>query len=307
MDVAFSVNAGTKYLQLVNEHTPVYVQCGYRMEDAVGVRRRRRQVHVAVSDGHGSVQLLPGRKVGGRECADHCVRLGLALSPMKPDNAELKFKRIQETHLNDAGPLLSYGQHTVTLRGNELLALTETNRLETVAHGATLSTLSVDTRAMTFHFANVGDSTGLLSRAGGYVPLGELHTRKNSAETRRVREAGARPVGNRWVDYEIAGHKYSSQITRSIGHFGNEAITQVPFTQYGDVQPGDRFVVATDGLWNHLSRGDVHRILLDANTAQNAVDALIERAIVNSDVNKRRDNIAVVCVFVPVRRRICGF
>ena len=165
-------------------------------------------------------------------------------------------------------------------------------------HGCTLSTLFIDATKMMFYFTNVGDTIGI--RISGitdeYMMLGELHTRRNKSETTRVKQNGGQAIGKRWFQYHIGKHTYSSQLSRSFGHVGNPAITQTPTVQKGPYVKGDKFLVATDGLWDYVSHKEAAQILRDSDTLRDVSQKLLQMTQVRSRPNKRKDNLTIVCV-----------
>ena len=78
-------------------------------------------------------------------------------------------------------------------------------------------------------------------------------------------------------------------ITRAIGVDQSLAIEQHSF----EVDPGDRFLLCTDGLYRELSAGQISTTMGDASSAEEAALALLESALAGA----ANDNITGVVIF----------
>jgi protein phosphatase len=129
--------------------------------------------------------------------------------------------------------------------------------------------------------ANVGDSRAYRSRGGAI----EVLTHDHSWVHEEVRQ-------NRMTLEEAAVHPRKNVLTRSIG------VDPVVDIELGetDLQPGDRFLLCSDGLWGEVSDADIAAVL-DSMDPEPAVRALVEMA------NRAGgpDNITVQIAVLPSR------
>lgn len=88
---------------------------------------------------------------------------------------------------------------------------------------------------------------------------------------------------------EAKAHPYSHVISRSIG----ASIKSDPELRICDHQPGDRFILCTDGLTNHVSDPEIQNALASSYEPAQAVKILIDLALQRGGT----DNVTVVCVF----------
>jgi protein phosphatase len=126
--------------------------------------------------------------------------------------------------------------------------------------------------------AQVGDSRIYRVRNGVGQQLTEDHTLLNyKLKQGLISEAEARTM------------KGKNVITRAVGHEDHVEVD----TREIDVQPGDRYLLCSDGLHGYLQAGEIERVLQSTTPAQ-APAAFVDLA------NDRggRDNITVVLVFV---------
>ena len=84
-------------------------------------------------------------------------------------------------------------------------------------------------------------------------------------------------------------HPYSHVISRSIG----AADSIEPEIRICDHQPGDRFLLCTDGLTNHLSDAEIQNALASSYEPAQAVRILRDLALQRGGT----DNITLVCLF----------
>ena len=130
-------------------------------------------------------------------------------------------------------------------------------------------------------FANVGDSRGYRSRGGRL----EVMTQDHSWVQEEVRQ-------NRLTLEEAAVHPRKNVLTRSIGV---DPVVEVDVTE-ADMEPGDRFLLCSDGLWGEVVDADIAAVL-DSQEPEQAARALIDMA------NRAGgpDNITVQIAVVPSR------
>src|SRR5262245_52365739 len=134
--------------------------------------------------------------------------------------------------------------------------------------------------------AHVGDSRAYRLRRRRLVRLTEDH----SWVRREVR-------GGRLRSFEASHHPRRSVLLSCLGA---EPVVEVDVSEV-PVEPGDRFLLCSDGLWNEVSDKEISRIVR-RNNAVEAVRALVDLA------NERggRDNITVQAAFLPSRANRVG-
>jgi serine/threonine protein phosphatase PrpC len=130
-------------------------------------------------------------------------------------------------------------------------------------------------------FANVGDSRGYRSRGGRL----EVMTQDHSWVHEEVRQ-------NRLTLEEAAVHPRKNVLTRSIGV---DPTVEVDVTEV-DMEPGDRLLLCSDGLWGEVADANIAGVL-DSQEPEQAVRALIDMA---NDAGGP-DNITVQIAVVPSR------
>lgn len=124
---------------------------------------------------------------------------------------------------------------------------------------------------------NIGDSRTYRLCGGGFTQISVDHS-----EVQELVEAG------RITPEEATVHPHRNVVTRALGTGGeNEAdFWLLP------MQDGDRMLVCSDGLTGELSDEDVLRILSTVEEPQDAVDALIQAALLSGG----RDNVTAIVV-----------
>lgn len=143
--------------------------------------------------------------------------------------------------------------------------------------GTTVSVLMVGKGQ--YVVAQVGDSRVYLLRDGALRQL----TKDHSYVQEQVDAGMLTPEQARY-------HPYSNVITRCVGAGGDVQ----PDTYVGEVRPGDRFLVASDGLTGMVDDRRLQQLLMARATPQRLVDALI------SEANGRGglDNITAIVVSI---------
>ena len=292
--VAALVDEGNKYTQQVTPSTPAYAASGVRMEDAHAIRKGvGDRLVIAVADGHGSIKLADGVFVGARECADAACSVATRMASSPGASSSQVFASCQAA----AEAQLRAHPHTMEDDG-VLRVLSHGGRPTVPACGATLS-VAVLRPGRPSSFAWVGDSVGLLVRAdGSHLPLGHPHSVSDPSERARMRAAGAR-VDGKYFEYRAHGSAMRIAIGRSIGHVGHSCIDSTPSVVTFVPQPGDRVVVATDGLWDVCTRSRAAALVSSAPTEAQACESLM--ALSRSSPSPR-DNSTVVCAFVDSPR-----
>lgn len=135
-----------------------------------------------------------------------------------------------------------------------------------------------------YRIAHVGDSRAYLLRDGELRRLTRDHT--------YVQEMVER---GRLTDEQARLHPRSSMLTRALGI---EAGVDVSLYE-GSARPGDRFLLATDGLTGLLPESDLRSFLADEDSPEELVADLVKAA----NAAGGTDNITVVVVDVSPFRR----
>lgn len=288
-------DVGDKYKQPVTPATPAYAAGGVRMEDAHASRRQGGTVVLCVADGHGSVKRGEGVFVGGRECADAACAAAVrhAERQAPPDvfaacqAAVVAALRAHENTTVDEGVL-----RMQTASGTSIVP----------ACGTTLSVAVLRPRRPST-FAWVGDSLGVLVRGNEVTPLGTPHTTESQEERRRMQAAGTKRDG-KYFEYRVDGSRMRIAVSRTLGHVGHPGLSQTPDTLRFTPLPGDRVLIATDGLWDVCTRERAGRIIAAAATEAEACDTLMKVATASPSP---RDNVTVACVFLtpPAEAACC--
>jgi serine/threonine protein phosphatase PrpC len=125
---------------------------------------------------------------------------------------------------------------------------------------------------------NVGDSRVYRQRGGMLAQLTVDHSL-----AQELVDSGA------LLPADVPDYRGRNVITRAVGADHSE-----PDHWLYPVQTGERLVLCSDGLSGELSDPAINRVLSAASTAQQAADALVERALTNGG----RDNVTVIVVDV---------
>lgn len=126
---------------------------------------------------------------------------------------------------------------------------------------------------------NVGDSRVYRLRAGQLEQLTEDHS-----------VVGELVRAGRLTEEEARAHPHRNVITRALGVEPHVE----PATSVVDVQVGDCFLVASDGLFNELGDTQIGDVLSTPGTVEHRARALLEAALLRG----ARDNVSVVVVAV---------
>lgn len=126
------------------------------------------------------------------------------------------------------------------------------------------------------YVCNLGDSRAYLVRRGLWVQLTQDHSIAAAlAETGQITEEEART------------HPMRNQLTRSLGQRPVK-----PHYEVAEMQPGDRLVLCSDGLWDMLSDDAIAAVV----TQQWAPEAAVEELIRLANQAGGYDNITVIVV-----------
>jgi serine/threonine protein phosphatase PrpC len=147
---------------------------------------------------------------------------------------------------------------------------------ETLGMGTTVTAM-VLCRDGTYRMGHIGDSRAYLMREGQMAQLSRDHTWVQ----REVDEGRLTPSAAR-------KHRYSHILTRALGAQPSDD----PELSGGELCPGDRLLLCSDGLTGMVTDRALGRILKDGGTPEERVQLMIDTA------NRRggRDNITAVII-----------
>ncbi len=163
-------------------------------------------------------------------------------------------------------------------RANEVVFNYARNRPDKAGDTGTTLTMALIQGSIAY-IANVGDSRTYLWSQGQLQPITEDHSLVASLVK----------VGQIQPD-EIYAHPQRNLIYRSLG--GKPTVEVDQFVQ--PLQPGDRLLLCSDGLWEMVRDPDIAAILRDAPSPAAACERLIEAA----NACGGEDNISAVVVWV---------
>jgi serine/threonine protein phosphatase PrpC len=168
-----------------------------------------------------------------------------------------------------ATDLLAHCEESIAGANRQLKRL---GRERGVIIGATLAALLV----YDGYYACIwsGDSRIYLVREGGIVQLSRDHT---EVQDLVVKGAITAEEARNWSG--------PGAITRAIGVYDDPGLELVS----GPIQPGDAFVICSDGLTNHVADGEI-RDFINGNLSQQACDGLVALALERGGI----DNVTVI-------------
>ncbi len=150
-----------------------------------------------------------------------------------------------------------------TQKANAAIFARSERELDKAGMGTTLTTLALAPGERSYRVAHVGDSRAYRLRADTLVQLTTDHT---------------------WVQQQIQlghlsptlarRHPFATIVTRALGIKGEVDVDVVR----GELQPGDVFLLCSDGLTGMLSDGDIGEIVASAPSPEQAVAALVDAA-----------------------------
>lgn len=150
-----------------------------------------------------------------------------------------------------------------TQRANAAIFERSERELDKAGMGTTLTTLALVPAERVCRLAHVGDSRAYRLRADTLVQLTTDHT---------------------WVQQQVQlgrlspnlarHHPFANIVTRALGIKGEVDVDVVR----GELQPGDVFLLCSDGLTGMLPDGEIGEILAAAATPEDAVAALVDAA-----------------------------
>jgi PPM family protein phosphatase len=183
-----------------------------------------------------------------------------AVLPGNADTGEPKIERLEKS--------IWSAHHKIIKAARE--------REELHGMGTTLSALVLaDNKAF---IAHIGDSRIYRFRNNSCERMTIDHT-KNQALI---------DTGQIQPDYEHNGH-CGHILTQALGGYGD---LDAVFTRVEDLQKGDRFLLCTDGLHDHVSDDEIRGILMEDSFPKTTCDKLVQAAIGKGG----HDNVTVIVI-----------
>ncbi len=146
---------------------------------------------------------------------------------------------------------------------------TQARKLSAGMIGATVAVVRFTEK--TAQVANVGDSKVFLLRNGALAQVSQDHTDKAFLDSQGIT-------------------KRKPQLTQHLGIEPSEMVIE-PYRVDIAFQPGDRFLLCSDGLTDMVQAEDIQRILTEAESMAKAVENLVQMAM---DAGGK-DNTTVIC------------
>lgn len=174
----------------------------------------------------------------------------------------------------------------------------------------------------TFVCANVGDSRAVLVRnqpeAQGWVcvPLSRDHSFSREDECARIKATSKGEIilgagglmrvvpGGGFPKIEIQKRSIALAMTRSLGHpvLSQYGVSPEPEFTQTEIRPGDRIIMASDGLWDVMENEEVALVCSYRASANKCAQALLAAAREKYQKHKQRqgkaDNTTIVCIYV---------
>lgn len=216
---------------------------------------------------------------------------GMGGHPAGADASRMAVDRFMR-HIEASGDILTssqaWGEHMVeAVTAAHGCLLDEGERApERAGMGTTLTTMQLD--PVTGHgvLVHVGDSRAYRMRNGTLARLSNDHTWVQEKVDAGVLNSG-----------DAHGHPLAHVLTRVLGGIPSPPVPQVKALE---AQPGDLYLLCTDGLTGHLTDDDLRRLLAGAATTDDrqGLDTLADALVQAANDLGGSDNITVVVVRV---------
>jgi serine/threonine protein phosphatase PrpC len=131
------------------------------------------------------------------------------------------------------------------------------------------------------YLAHVGDSRAYRINADGIEAL----TTDHSMVARLVASGVIKPE-------EVRSHPQRNIVYRTMG---DKVALEIDVAEH-TLQPGDRLLLCSDGLWEMVVEADLQKIVMEASSPQQACQKLVEVANAHGGV----DNITVIIIEVEL-------
>ena len=149
---------------------------------------------------------------------------------------------------------------------------TKQAELDTHRMGSTAAILSFSNGYITA--CNIGDSRIFGLRADRFIQISTDHTDEAFLKERGI--TGRRPG-----------------LTQYLG-LNPETVRLDPYIAHDELQPGDRYIICSDGLTDMLENDEIASILKVSATAEDCVKMLVQTALDNGG----RDNVTVIVCYI---------
>ncbi len=170
---------------------------------------------------------------------------------------------IVEGSLSPEGEITLESLHDAISLSNKVIFSRSRNDSQLTGMGTTVVALAfIDDTAIVGH---VGDSRIYLWRGSSLLQLTRDHTL-----VQELVDTGA------IMQQDAANHPIAHMLTRSLGPTEMIGVEIHPLPER--VQPGDRFLLCSDGLYNHVSHEEIAEVLAN-RTLEAAADELIQKAL----------------------------
>lgn len=207
--------------------------------------------------------------MGGQSAGEKASELATELVPQKLEQS-IDFDRADPQAVQHIDNAVSYANM-------EIMALSE---VDPNFHNMGTTIVFIVSIADRFYIGGVGDSRAYMLRLGQFEQLTTDHSL-----TQALLDAGTISVG------EAANHRYKNVLYRYLGtkdgSAGTDAKEIVP-------QPGDRFVICSDGVTDGMDDRTLSSLLGQEDDPQKAAEAIVESALRGGS----KDNVTCIVVHV---------
>ncbi len=182
--------------------------------------------------------------------------------------SQMAVDRMMEEYLAAGSDALSAAELEATLvaatqKANAAIFSRSERELDKAGMGTTLTTLALTPAERAYRVAHVGDSRAYRLRADTLVQLTTDHT-----WVQQQVQLG------RLLPHLARHHPFANIVTRALGIRDDVDVDVVR----GELQPGDVFLLCSDGLTGMLTDGDIGEIVASSATPEAAVAALVDAA-----------------------------
>ncbi len=192
------------------------------------------------------------------------------------EQTEAEAPALSAAMATDSPAMAAKGLADALLKANRMLRATVGERPELSGMGTTFS--GFITHGSKLALAHIGDSRLYLLRGGQMRQITKDHT-----FVQRLVDSG------RITEEEAKTHPRRSVLMRVLGDVDSSPDID---TAVLESRPGDVWLLCSDGLCGYVEDEDIERILLRRTSLQDAVDALIDKALSHG----APDNVTVVLV-----------
>lgn len=252
------------------------IRLEYASKTDTGQVRSQNEDEIALSPSHGFAVLADG--MGGYSAGEVASRIATVVFKASMEHGLDQLQNPPLDIFTTRGKQIQQLMMESIQRANSVIFEAASNEPQYLGMGTTLVAALFHDERITI--AHVGDSRAYRLRQGELVQL----TRDHSLLQEQI---DAELIAPEWARF--AQHK--NLVTRAVG-VGKEV--EVEVRDYS-IEPGDTYLLCSDGLSDMLSVQEIWSILLSYdNTLEHACEALVERANYNGGL----DNTSVILVKV---------